>query len=141
MKELNKYLGDKNVISLNPYNVFVVVKPEFIKKNREIMSLFLDDDEYTVSKYMCKRLNYDEATDLYRVHENESFFEDLCKYMSSGLSIGYCLNYTGNDDPVKHTEKIKEVIRKTFGKDEMKNALHSSDSPENVYRESKIYFK
>ena len=36
--------------------------------------------------------------------------------------------------------KIKDNIRDKYGVDEMRNAIHSSDSNLNVYRESKIYF-
>ena len=39
------------------------------------------------------------------------------------------------------TNKLKDEIREQFGKDEMKNAIHSSDSEANVVREAKIYFK
>lgn len=134
MKTLKDY-----IVSLNPYNAFIIVKPEFLKKSKEILDIFLNDG-YVIAKYASKRLTYDEAAKLYKVHKDEPFYEDLCKYMSSDYSIGYCLNYTGKDNPIKHTDKIKDNIRKTFGKDEMKNALHSSDSPKNVLRESKIYF-
>ena len=34
----------------------------------------------------------------------------------------------------------KDKVRKNWGKDEMKNGMHSSDSLENVNRESKIIF-
>ena len=37
-------------------------------------------------------------------------------------------------------DELKKDIRKQFGIDDMKNAIHSSDSPLNAYRESKIYF-
>ena len=134
MKTLHDY------ITLNPFNTFVIVKPEFTKKAKEIMSLFLEKG-YVIAKYCGKRLTYEEAQELYKVHKDEDFYEDLCKYMSSGLSVGYCLNYTGSKDPIEYTNKIKNNIRETFGKDEMKNALHSSDSVENVTREAAIYFK
>ena len=66
----------------------------------------------------------------------KSDFEDLCKYMSSGDSIGFVLcNYKGAD-----LLKLKDNIRNKYGVDEMRNAIHSSDSGLNVYRESKIYF-
>ena len=75
------------------------------------------------------------------MHSEESFYNDLCKYMSSDISVGYCLNYTGKEDPIKMTNKLKDEIREQFGKDEMKNAIHSSDSEANVVREATIYFK
>ena len=70
------------------------------------------------------------------MHNKESFYEDLCKYMSSDDSIGFILCNYG---PYSMDE-LKKDIRKQFGIDDMKNAIHSSDSPLNAYRESKIYF-
>jgi nucleoside diphosphate kinase len=56
--------------------------------------------------------------------------------MSSGDSIGYLLYNPKKVDILK----LKDNIRKTYGKDEMRNAIHSSDSKANVKRESNIYF-
>lgn len=135
MKNLKDY-----IVSLNPYNIFIMIKPEFLKKAKAILDIFLNDG-YTIAKYGCRRLSYEEAAELYKMHKDEPYYDELCKYTCSGLSIGYCLNYTGTEDPIKHTDAIKDNVRNTFGKDQMKNALHSSDSIENVRRESKLYFK
>ena len=35
---------------------------------------------------------------------------------------------------------LKDKVRKAWGKDEMKNAMHSSDSLENVKREKNLVF-
>ena len=75
------------------------------------------------------------------MHSEEPFYKDLCKYMSSDISVGYCLNYTGKGDPIEMANKLKDEIREQFGKDEIRNAIHSSDSEANVVREAKIYFK
>ena len=37
-------------------------------------------------------------------------------------------------------KKLKDKARDAWGKSEMKNAMHSSDSLKNVERESKIVF-
>ena len=39
-----------------------------------------------------------------------------------------------------HMKKLKNKARDAWGKSEMKNAMHSSDSLENVKRESKVVF-
>ena len=77
-----------------------------------------------------------EAKKLYKPHNKEDFYENLCKYMSSGDSIGFVLCNFGNSDLLE----LKDQIRDKYGVDEMRNAIHSSDSGLNVYRESKIYF-
>ena len=45
------------------------------------------------------------------------------------------------NDPIQDMNIFKDKIRSEWGKDEMKNAMHSSDSLENVIRESKICMK
>ena len=130
----------KEFITLNPYNTFVIIKPGFVKLAKEIIGVFLNNG-YTISKYGAKRLTYNEAKELYKVHKDKPFYDDLCKYMSGGISIGYCLNCSSSKEVIKKTNKLKDDIRKTYGKDDMKNAIHSSDSERNVVRESNIYFK
>ena len=144
MRSLVSYINESKMpkipLSLNPYNVFILVKPGFVKYSTIIMDLFRDKG-YVIAKYGARRMTMDEAREFYIGHKDESYYDDLCKYMSSGFSVGYLLNYTGKGDPIKKTDELKDDVRKTFGKDEMRNALHSSDSAANVDRESKIFFK
>ena len=57
--------------------------------------------------------------------------------MSSGDCI-CCSCSKKCDDPIKDMNKIKDKVRKQWGKDDMKNAMHSSDSLKNVDIESKL---
>lgn len=114
---------------------FVIIKPEFLRYQREIEDILLSNG-FSINKKLKKILSLDEAMNLYKMHENEDFYEDLCKYMSSGDSVGYILNNRKNKD----LSKLKDQIREKYGRSDMKNVMHSSDSQENVTRESKIYF-
>ena len=38
-------------------------------------------------------------------------------------------------------DKLKDKVRDAWGKDDMKNGMHSSDSLENVKREYKLIFE
>ena len=38
MKNLKDY-----IVSLNPYNIFIMIKPEFLKKAKAILDIFLND--------------------------------------------------------------------------------------------------
>lgn len=114
---------------------FVIIKPEFLRYQQEIEDILLSNG-FSINKKLKKTLSLDEAMNLYKMHEKEDFYEDLCKYMSSGDSIGYILNNRKNKD----LSKLKDQIREKYGKSDMKNVMHSSDSQENVTRESKIYF-
>ena len=142
MKDLYTYLVEStknDPLTLNPYNIFILVKPGFVKNSTAIINLFKSRG-YDIAKYGARRMTRPEVEDFYISHKDEDYYEDLCKYMSSGVCAGYLLNYTGEGDPIKTTDKIKKEVRETWGKDEMKNALHSSDSKENVHREAKIFF-
>lgn len=114
---------------------FMIIKPEFLEYRNDIIE-FLKTNQIIPIRELRKTLTLSEAKKLYKVHSKEDFYEDLCNYMSSGDSIGFVLcNYGGKD-----MLKLKDKIREKYGKDEMRNAIHSSDSGLNVYRESKIYF-
>ena len=114
---------------------FMIIKPEFLHLKNQILD-YLKDFGIIPIREMRKTLTLSEAKKLYKRHSKEDFYEDLCKYMSSGDSIGFVLcNYKGAD-----LLKLKDNIRNKYGVDEMRNAIHSSDSGLNVYRESKIYF-
>ena len=80
-----------------------------------------------------------EAKELYKVHAQEDFYEDLCKYMSSGLSTAMIL-YKKSDNVFKDFEKLKDKIREEYGESDMRNVIHSSDSYKNFTHESQIYF-
>lgn len=114
---------------------FMIIKPEFLHLKNQILD-YLKDFGIIPIREMRKTLTLSEAKKLYKPHSKEDFYEDLCKYMSSGDSIGFVLcNYKGAD-----LLKLKDNIRNKYGVDEMRNVIHSSDSGLNVYRESKIYF-
>lgn len=114
---------------------FLIIKPEFCHLRNEILD-FLKQHHIIPIRELRKTLALSEAKKLYKVHAQEDFYEDLCQYMSSGDSIGFVLCNFGDDDLLT----LKDEIRKKFGKDDMRNAVHSSDSGLNVFRESQIYF-
>lgn len=115
---------------------FVIIKPEFLDLKNDIVK-FLLKHGFIVKDELRRTMSEEDARKLYSPHKDEPFYEDLVDYMCSGDSIGMNLvNFKGED-----LSKVKDEIRKKWGKDEMKNCLHSSDSPANVNRESKIYFR
>lgn len=137
MISLVKYLleSKKNEVK---YNGFAILKPEFLDKQDEFEQK-LEDNGWKISDLTKIKLSLDDAKNLYSCHKNEDFYDDLCKYMSSDKCIAYKL-YKDCKDPIKDLEKLKDSIRDEWGKDDMKNCMHSSDSKENVKRESEICF-
>ena len=84
------------------------------------------------------KLSYDPEKNGKKITQNlKDFYKDLCDYMSSGECL-CCSCHKDCEDPIEDMKKLKDKVRENWGKDEMKNGMHSSDSLENVNRESKI---
>lgn len=131
MKQLAEFLTE----AISNKKEFLIIKPEFIHYKNDILNILKENNIIPIRE-LQKTLSLDEAKKLYKVHSKEKFYKDLCNYMSSGDSIGFVLCNYGDCDLLK----LKDKIRKKYGVDDMRNAVHSSDSGLNVYRESKIYF-
>ncbi len=134
MKELGIYNKENQ-------RIFTVIKPGFLHLAKNIIEIF-NKNGWEVSKLRTKQLLRKEADKLYAVHKKESFYNDLCKYMSSGpsLAIIFTRDKLNNDKIYKEVSEIKDRIRKKWGESEMRNVLHSSDSYEHMLKEMSIYF-
>ena len=115
---------------------FVIIKPGFLKYSTRILDELLSKG-FVVRNRSIQKLTLETARTIYAPHKDEPFYDDLCQYMSSDYSMGVTLLNTKGLDLVA----IKDEIRKRYGVDEMRNAIHSSDSIENMKRESKLYFR
>ena len=95
------------------------------------------NNNWQIVQKVRRTLSIEEAKELYISKKDENYYDDLCTYMASGDSISYMI-YKDCKDPIKDLETIKNKVRKQWGKDDMKNAMHSSDSLQNVEREYKL---
>lgn len=119
-------------------NGFAILKPGFLTHLDDFQNLLTNNGWKIVQK---KRgtLTQEQAEALYKCHKDKPFYGDLCKYMSSGES--FCVTCRKEcDDPIKDMAKLKDRVRDRWGEDEMKNAMHSSDSLANVKAESGVVF-
>jgi len=139
MKPLKVYLETPNQDGVISKDIFVVVKPGFEEKAPAIIDLFAKQG-FRFKQMRTKYLTMNEAKRMYYMHKGEDFYYSLCKYMSSGPCIGIIFEYTGEGKVFKIVDELKDKIRKKFGEDDMRNCLHSSDSPENMEKESSIFF-
>lgn len=115
---------------------FVIIKPGFLKYSTRILDELLSKG-FVVRNRSIQKLTLETARKIYISHKDEPFYDDLCQYMSSDYSMGVTLLNTRGLDLIA----IKDEIRKRYGVDEMRNAIHSSDSVKNMKRESKLYFR
>lgn len=90
MKNIKSYLKDNIKDPLRKNHVLVVVKPGFENLLNIITDKFIDNG-YKIIKMKTKRLLLSEAKQLYKIHKKESFYNDLCEYMSSGISTAFIL--------------------------------------------------
>lgn len=137
MKSFNKTFFESE--SVSKLNGFCILKPEFLDHEEDFLKM-LSNNGWKVVQKDKRKLTQQEAQELYKMHKNKDFYNDLCKYMSSSECL-CCSCYKDCKDPIKDMQSIKDKVRKTWGKDEMKNGMHSSDSLENVNREAKLIFE
>ena len=133
MKNLKIYLTDpkKN-------EVFVIIKPGFLKKSADIM-MMIKEEGFELVKTKTKFLTLDEAKKLYLIHKDEEWYKSLCDYMSSDLTLGLLFK-SDDKDPLKKMAEVKDKVREKFGESDMRNVMHSSDSYEHMLDEQCIYF-
>lgn len=136
MKNIIQYI--KEALN-NEVNGFCILKPEFLEHEEDFCNM-LTNNGWKIVQKQKRKLSLDEAKELYKDKSKEDYYDDLCKYMSSDDCL-CCMCYKNTEDPIKDMKKLKDKVRKVWGKDDMKNAMHSSDSIENVNREYKLIFE
>lgn len=126
-------------VTFRPESVFVVIKPGSTHLTSTIINI-MKRNNFTLYKIRPKKLRLNEAKSLYRVHEKEEFYNDLCRYMSSGISVGILFNYKGTGDKFKKMSEVKELIRDKYSESDMRNVIHSSDNDDSMKSEMLKYF-
>lgn len=124
--------------SLND-KIFVIIKPGFLNLSDKILEKFTLNG-YELYQMKTKKLLLSEAKELYSIHKEEDFYDDLCKYMSSDLSTAIIFKNSNSKNIFEDTKKIKDSIREQYGESDMRNVIHSSDSLSHMINEQSIYF-
>lgn len=135
MKKLSEILETS---SQNKINGFVILKPGFLNHENDFLTLLKNNDWRVIQKKKTT-LTQEQAEALYCMHKDKDFYNDLCKYMCSDDSL-CCSCHKDCANPIKDMSTLKTKVRDKWGQDEMKNAMHSSDSIDNVSREGNIVF-
>lgn len=93
-------------------------------------------------------LSADQARAFYAVHKQRPFYSSLTEYMSSGPIMVSVLEGEGaimkNREIMGATDPAKAApgtIRRDWGKDVEKNAVHGSDGPDTAEWEIAFFFK
>lgn len=126
----------------------VIVKPDAVKKNAvgDIIRILQENDLRLVAIKMV-HLSKEQAKKFYIVHKDRPFYDELTDFMSSGACVPMVFEgenaivkvreIIGATDPTKAAEG---TIRKIYGTDVGRNAVHASDSPESAGYEIPFFF-
>jgi len=135
-------------LTMTGNKTFTMIKPTAVSQlyAGKILDRILAEGYLIVSLkmvHLCKR----EAEAFYNVHKDRPFFESLTDYMSSGPIVAAVLKkenavqdyrtLIGATNPV---DAADGTIRKLYGTDLGRNAIHGSDSDENAEIECSFFF-
>jgi nucleoside-diphosphate kinase len=129
-------------------HTLAIIKPEAFKKDHTASIISqIDKAGFKILALKTLLLNTKEAESFYSVHKDKPFFTKLIEFMTSGKIVVLALekdnavsdlrSLLGSTDPAEAKEG---TIRKLYGTDKTKNAVHGSDSVENGKLEVSFFF-
>jgi len=125
-----------------------IIKPDATRRNLtgKIVAR-LEDAGLRVIAQRRLRLTREQAEGFYKVHAERPFFDDLCRFMTSGPVVVQVLEgenavarnreIMGATNPAKAD---KGTIRKDFAESIEANSIHGSDSADNTRAEIRYFF-
>ena len=127
---------------------FSIIKPDAVERNLEDkIKIFFKEKNLSILQSKKVQITKEEASEFYKVHQIKPFYDDLCKYLSSGPIVVMILEgenavlknrqLMGATDPLKAEEG---TLRKMYGISIDKNSVHGSDSLENAKKEIDFFF-
>tara|TARA_B100000963_G_scaffold360579_1_gene391975 strand:- start:6980 stop:7384 length:405 start_codon:yes stop_codon:yes gene_type:complete len=126
-----------------------LIKPDAVERNLigKIIQIF-EDNNLVIDKMKKIHVDINFAKKFYAAHSEKPFFEDLCKYISSGPLVAIVLK---GEDAIKKNRDLmgatnpKEAkpgtIRNLYAVSIDKNSVHGSDSVENAQIEINLFFQ
>jgi len=127
---------------------FSIIKPDAVQKNA-IGGCFsmLEKAGLKIIGTRMIQMSEEQAKKFYEVHAERPFYGELVKFMTSGPCVVSVLEgedaiaknreTMGATDPAKASEG---TIRKAFGTNIERNAVHGSDAPETAKTEIAFFF-
>jgi len=125
-----------------------LIKPDAVsaRKIGEIISV-IEKSGFTILDIKMFKMSKEFAENFYSVHRGKHFFSGLIEFMISGPivallleredAVRYLRTIVGATDP---SQAAPGTIRRKYGTDIRRNAVHAADSNENATREINIIF-
>jgi len=125
-----------------------IVKPNAVGRNLigAVVKL-LEEGGLRVAAMRMTRLSKEQARAFYEVHRERPFYSSLVEFMTSGPVVPLVLEgenaiqrnreIMGATDPAK---AAAGTIRKLYGENVERNAVHGSDAPETARQEIAFFF-
>jgi nucleoside-diphosphate kinase len=125
-----------------------IVKPNAVARNLigAVVKL-LEEGGLRVAAMRMTRLSKEQARVFYEVHKERPFYNSLVEFMTSGPVVPLVLEgenailrnreIMGATDPAK---AAAGTIRKLYGENVERNAVHGSDAPETARQEIAFFF-
>jgi nucleoside-diphosphate kinase len=127
---------------------FSIIKPDAVKKNAiGGVVAKLEEGGLRVIASRMVRLTEAQARAFYAVHKDRPFYGDLVKFMTEGPVVVQVLE--GENAILRNREVMGATnpekadagtIRKLFGTNIERNAVHGSDAPETAAQEIAFFF-
>jgi nucleoside-diphosphate kinase len=127
---------------------FAIIKPDAVQRGLagDIIKR-IEASKLKIRGMRLMHLSRNQAERFYEVHKARPFYNDLCTYMTSGPVIVMVLEgdnaiarwreLMGATDPANANPG---TIRKDFGENIERNAVHGSDAPETAAQEIPFFF-
>ena len=125
-----------------------IIKPDATRRNLtgKIIARFEEAGLRVIAQRRV-RLTREQAEGFYKVHAERPFFDDLCRFMTSGPVVVQVLEgenaVTRNREIMGATNPAKAdkgTIRKDFAESIEANSVHGSDSPDSARAEIHYFF-
>ncbi len=125
-----------------------IIKPDAVRANNigPIIEM-IEAADLTIVGMKMLHLTKPQAEGFYYVHKDKPFYDSLTDFMSSGPCVVMCL---AGDEAIKRwretmgatnpEEAAEGTIRKKFGTNVERNAVHGSDAPETAAFEIGFFF-
>jgi nucleoside-diphosphate kinase len=128
---------------------FIMIKPDAVRnKHTGDILQRIEKEGFTIRGLKLLNLSMEDAKQFYKVHSARPFYNDLCKFMSSGSivaavlerdnAVGHWRDVIGATDP---KEAKPNTIRALYAESKEANSVHGSDSDENALQEISFFFK